>query len=74
MFETIPEVIVRHVDHGDTLLNGYHTVRDGYPGTRPKKSADFGSDPDPVTGRTRQDKRAGQPGPTRTGGTPTVAK
>ena len=46
MFEGLLEVIVRHADHGETLLNGTRVpgysfgtgirvlVRDGYPGTR----------------------------------------
>ena len=68
MFEGFLEVIVRHADHGDTFLNAY-------PGTRisgPKNPADFGSDTDPVTGTTRPGKPARYPGPTRTGGTPSV--
>ena len=62
------EVIAKHADHGDTLLNGY-------PGTRApgaKNPADFGSDPDPVEGSTRPGKPAGYPGSKRTGGTPSV--
>ena len=60
------EVIAKHTDHGDTLLNGY-------PGTRApgaKNPTDFGSDPDPVEGSTRPGKPAGYPGSKRTGGTP----
>ena len=34
--------------------------------------AGFGSDSDPVTGRTRPGKPAGYPDPTRTGGTPSA--
>ena len=63
VFEGFLEIIVRHADHGDTLLNGY-------PGTRvpgPKNPAGFGSDPDPVVGSTRPGKPAGYPGSKRTG-------
>ena len=73
------EVILRQADHGDTLLNGYPGTRSGrvpgYLSTRapgPKNPAGFGTDPDPVIGRTRPGKHAGYPGPTRTGGTPTT--
>ena len=39
MFEGFLEVVVRHADHGDTLLNGYS-------GTPPEKpGGGFGSDP-----------------------------
>ena len=65
-FEEFPEVIVRHADCGPTLL-------DEYPGIRvlgPNIQAGCGSDPDPVTGRTRPGKPDGDAGPTRTGGTP----
>ena len=65
MFEGFLEIIVRHADHGDTLLNGY-------PGTRvpgPKNPAGFGSDPDPVAGITCPGRLAGYPGSQRTGGT-----
>ena len=60
MFEGFLEVIVRHADYGDTMLNGYRGTR--VPG--PKNQAGFGSDPDPVAGSTRPGKR--------TGGTPTM--
>ena len=32
MFEGFLRVVVRHADHGDTLLNGYRVP--GYPGTQ----------------------------------------
>ena len=60
--------IVRHVDHGDTLLKGYRGTRE--PG--PKNPAGFGSDPDPVAGSTRPGKPAEYPGSERRGGTPNV--
>ena len=68
MFEVFLEVIIRHAEHWDTLLNGY-------PGTwvpGPKNPAGVGSDPDPdpVAGSTRPGKPTGYPGSTRTGGTP----
>ena len=64
VIEEFAEVIVRHADHGDTLLTRYPGTR--VPGTR--NPAGFGSDPDPVAGITRPRRPAGYPG-RRTGGT-----
>ena len=43
VFEGFLEVIVRHADHGDTLLNGY-------PRTRPEKTGVFWVGPGPGGG------------------------
>ena len=77
VFEGFLEVVVGHGDHGDTLLVygypfGTGTRVPEYPGIRPEKTAGFVSDPDPVMGRTLPGKPAGYPGPTRTGGIPTM--
>ena len=73
MFDGFLEVIVRHADHGDTLLNGY-------PGSRPEKPGGFWVGPGPGSGITRPGKPTrvntypgkptGYPGSKRTGGTP----
>ena len=66
MFVGFLKVIVRHADHGDTLLAGYP----GTPVSAPKNPAGFGSDPDPVADSTRPGKLAGYSGSKRMGGTP----
>ena len=54
VFEGFLEVIVRHADHGDTLMNGYPRTRvkqvPGYPGTRPEKPGGFWVGPGPGGG------------------------
>ena len=57
MLKGVLEVIVRHVDHGDTLPTGYNRV----PGPK--------SYPDRVVSSTRQGKPVGYLGSKRTGGT-----
>ena len=82
VFEGFLKVIVRHADHGGTLINWYPgtlvPVRDGYPGGTGTRVPGYpaqtpgGLGADPVTRRTRPGNPDGYPGPTRTGGTPSM--
>ena len=62
VFEGFLEVIVRHADHGDTLVKGY-------PGTQPEKPGGFWVGPGPGGGYYPSGYTRRYPGSKRTGGT-----